>query len=90
MKTNINCTLWTGALVVSICSALTSTAAAQSFDQIPGFLTKIAVGNQTVVGIPIRLSPTTLLPTRFNRYRASLSLSPLAGAPWYNRMRCGH
>ena len=51
MKTNINCTLWTGALVVSICSALTSTAAAQSFDQIPGFLTKIAVGNQTVVGI---------------------------------------
>ena len=40
MKTNINHTLWTGALVLSICSALTSTAAAQSFDQIPGFLTK--------------------------------------------------
>ncbi|HTX35574.1 MAG TPA: tectonin domain-containing protein [Bryobacteraceae bacterium] len=51
MKTNINHTLWTGALVLSICSALTSTAAAQSFDQIPGFLTKIAIGNQTVAGI---------------------------------------
>lgn len=51
MKTNINHTLWTGALVLSICSALTSTAAAQSFDQIPGFLTKIAVGTQTVAGI---------------------------------------
>jgi virginiamycin B lyase len=51
MKANINRTLWTGALVVSICSALTSTAAAQGFNQIPGFLSKIAVGNQTVAGI---------------------------------------
>jgi virginiamycin B lyase len=51
MKTNINRTLWTGALVVSICSALTSTAAAQGFGQVPGFLSKIAVGSHTVAGI---------------------------------------
>jgi hypothetical protein len=42
----------TGALVASFCSALTSTAAAQRFEQIPAAaLTKIAVGNQSVVGI---------------------------------------
>jgi hypothetical protein len=51
MKTNINRTLWTGVLVVSICSALTSTAAAQGFAQVPGFLSKIAVGSHTVAGI---------------------------------------
>lgn len=53
MKNNINRTLWTGAFVVSICSALTSTAAAQSFgfDHIPGLMRKLAVGNQTVMGI---------------------------------------
>jgi hypothetical protein len=38
--------------MVSICSALTSTAAAQRFEQIPGVtLTRIAVGNQSVLGI---------------------------------------
>jgi hypothetical protein len=51
MNNKMNRTLWTGALAVSICSALTSTAAAQSFSQIPGFLSKIAVGSHTVAGI---------------------------------------